>query len=363
MDEKAAMDKKETIASSGYAKLVTLLLIMSCLLFLQLVLATANLEGSKLNSKGWKVLHIMSYHSPWKWTDDQFNGFKAPLRGLEIEYKVFQMDTKRRSSEEWKERVGKKARELIETWKPDLVYTNDDNAQEYVTKYYLNSDIPFVFSAVNADPEEYGFHGCKNITGVLEQEHFVESVRLLKKIVPDVRRIAVIVDDGRTWHGVTRRMKTKLNQLPDVQFISWDVITTFDGFKQRMKELQSSADALALLGIFTYKDAAGNNVPYTEVLRWTAENSQLPDFSFWKDRISYGTLCTVTVSGYEQGFEAGKIAKGILVEGKSASDYAIQPTVKGEPVVSLARANRLGIKIRTGILLTAQVVEKFAWEE
>jgi hypothetical protein len=29
-----------------------------------------------------KILHIMSYHSPWKWTDDQFNGFKAALKGV-----------------------------------------------------------------------------------------------------------------------------------------------------------------------------------------------------------------------------------------------------------------------------------------
>ncbi len=53
------------------------------------------------NSK-WKILHIMSYHSPWKWTDDQFNGFKTALTGLKVEYKIFQMDTKNNSSKAWK---------------------------------------------------------------------------------------------------------------------------------------------------------------------------------------------------------------------------------------------------------------------
>jgi len=322
-------------------------------------------EGESTNTPKvrWKILHIMSYHAPWKWTDDQFNGFRAALRGLDIEYRVFQMDTKRRSTEEWKQRVGKAARDLIDTWKPDLVYTNDDNAQEYVTKYYVNKDIPFVFSGVNADPQKYGFVDSKNITGVLEQEHFVETVHLLREIVPDVEKVTVIIDEGPTWGGVVERMKAKLTELPDVQFISWEVIRTFEQFKHRMKELQMKADAIALLGIFTYKDAAGNNVPYTEVLKWTAENSKLPDFSFWKDRISYGTLCTVTVSGYEQGLAAGKIARGILVEGKSPSSYPMKPTVKGEPVISLARASRLGIRIKTGILLAAEVIEKYEWEK
>jgi ABC-type uncharacterized transport system substrate-binding protein len=315
------------------------------------------------HKSAWKILHIMSYDSPWKWTDDQLNGFKDALQGLNIRYRVFQMDTKRKSSDQWKRNVGKEARDLIKTWKPDLVYTDDDAAQEYVTKYFVNSNIPFVFSGVNADPRKYGFVGSKNITGVLEQEHFVASVQLLKDIVPNVHKIAVIFDDGPTWPGVMERMKANLHKLPGIEIISWDTIRTFKQYKQRMKALQTQADAVALLGIFAFSDENGNNVPYTKVLKWTAENSMLPDFTFWKDRISYGTLCTVTVSGYEQGLAAGKIARSILVDGKSPASFAMKPTVKGEPVISLARANRLGIKIKSGILLTAQVITKFAWEK
>jgi ABC-type uncharacterized transport system substrate-binding protein len=311
----------------------------------------------------WKILHIMSYHAPWKWTDDQLAGFKDALKGLKIEYKVFQMDTKRKSKEEWKQKVGKEARDLINTWKPDLVYTNDDNAQEYVARYYINKPTPFVFSGVNAPPETYGFLGSKNITGVMEQEHFIESVQLLREIAPNIRRVGVIVDEGSTWAGVIERMKQALHQVPDVDFVSWDVIHTYEDYKKKIIEYQTGVDAIALLGIFTYKDRNGENVPYREVLRWTTENSRLPDFSFWKDRISHGTLCTVTVSGYEQGLAAGKLARGILIDGRSPSSYPMKPTVKGEPVVSLARANKLGIKIKTGILLSAQVIKEFSWEQ
>ena len=60
---------------------------------------------------------------------------------------------------------------------------------------------------------------------------------------------------------------------------------------------------------------------------------------------------------------AGKIAKGILLEGKSPSSYPMVPTVKGEPVISLARAKKLGLKVKSDILLTAEVLEKFEWEQ
>jgi ABC-type uncharacterized transport system substrate-binding protein len=312
-------------------------------------------EAAAPPRRSWKILHIMSYHSPWKWTDGQLAGFKAALQDLNIEYKVFQMDTKRRSDEAWRRKVGQEARDLIDSWKPDLVYTSDDYAQEYVAKYYLNQKLPFVFSGVNADPSQYGFVGSKNITGVLEQEHFVETVKLLQQIVPKVHKIAVIYDDDPTWPPVIARMRQSLKELPDITIISWDLIHTFAEFKRRMTALEKEADAVCFLGIFTFKDEHGKNVSYKEVQRWVLEHSKLPDISFWQDRISYGTLCVVNVSEYEQGLAAGRLARGILLEGRSPGSYTMQPTVKGNPMINLLRAKKLGINIKTGILLSVGV--------
>ncbi len=215
-------------------------------------------EGVEIPAKKFKVLHIMSYHASWPWNQDQFNGFKDALEGLDIEYRVFEMDTKRRSSEEW-EQIGQEARTIIDTWKPDLVYANDDDVQKYVVQHYINTDIPFVFSGVNAAPEEYGFVGSTNVTGVLEQEHFVQTVRLLKEIAPDVKKIALIVDETPMWRPVLERMKEKQSQLPEVEFISWNVIHTFETYKQKVIEYQTTADAIGLIGIFHFKDEIGQH--------------------------------------------------------------------------------------------------------
>jgi hypothetical protein len=51
-------------------------------------IATRPAEGAR---PAFKVLHVMSYHSPWEWTDEQFRGFRDALQGLDIEYRVLQM--------------------------------------------------------------------------------------------------------------------------------------------------------------------------------------------------------------------------------------------------------------------------------
>ncbi len=318
---------------------------------------------AEIPEKKWRILHIMSYHSPWFWTDDQFNGFKEGLSDVEIEYRVFQMDTKRRSTDEWKQEAGRQARALIDSWAPDLVYTSDDNAAEYVVRHYLNSNTPFVFSGVNDRPEKYGFVGSSNVTGVLEQEHSVATVRLLKQIAPKVKTVAVFLDDDPTWPGVKERILSKKEEFGDVEFVGWHVVRTFAEYKELVKGYQTTVDALGPFGTYTYKDDDGQNVPYDEVLRWTAENSKLPDLCFWSGHVDRGLLCAVTVSPYEQGRAAGLIARRILVDKESPGSIPMEPTVRGRPVINLARANKLGLKIEASILLGAQAVTEFPWSE
>ncbi len=319
-------------------------------------------EPARKRADAPRILHVMSYHSPWRWTDGQLQGFQEGLQGVRAQYRVFQMDTKRNSTPEAMEAIARKARALIEQWKPDLVYTSDDDAQEYVVKPFVNGPLPFVFSGVNRDPGAYGFTGSENVTGVVEQEHFVESVQLLMRIAPRTKRIAVVFDDAVMWEPVRRRMEAAAATLPGVQFGPWDVIRTFEEYQRKVRAYHGAVDAIALVGIFNFRDAAGENVPYQDVLRWTAEHSTLPDFSFWIDRVHYGTLCAVTVSEREQGLAAGRIARAILVEGKRPGSIPMRPTVRGLPVVNLARARALGLMPATGVLLSAQVIRKYDWD-
>lgn len=307
-----------------------------------------------------RILHAMSYHTPWRWTEGQLEGFKAGLGDIPAQYQVFELDTKRHSDARQMEERGKAARALVEQWKPQVIYTTDDDAQDLVTRHYLNTPILQIFSGVNKAPAQYGFDKAANVTGVLEQEHFAESVRLLKRVVPTVRRLVVVLDDAQMWGPVVERMKAaKLP--PDVGIVAWETIRTFDDYKRRVAAYPGMADAIALIGIFNFKDRAGKNVPYQDVLRWTAENSSLPDLGFWVDRVHHGTLVAITVSEYEQGLAAGRLARRVLVEGKSPRELPMLPTTKGLPVISLARARKLGLQVHSDLLLSAQIITRFEW--
>ncbi|WP_088104535.1 ABC transporter substrate-binding protein [Halalkalibacter urbisdiaboli] len=329
----------------------------------EVIEGTGETKKIERREEAFKILHIMSYHSPWEWTDIQLEGFQAALDGVNVEYKVFQMDTKNISSEEHKLQKGEEARALIESWKPDLVFASDDDAQQYVTAHYVNTSLPIVFSAINQDPAAYGFTDSKNVTGVLEYEHFVESVNLLTQVVPDVKKIAVVFDEDSMWEPVEARMKEQLEKVQHVEFVAWDVIGSFEQYKNKIREYEKTVDAIALIGIFTFTDEKGENMHYQDVLKWTAENSSLPDFSYWKDRTSYGTLAVVSISGYEQGYEAGKLAREILVEGKSPDSLPFRPSMKGEALINIARANELGIQVTSKVLLSSKVITEYEWEK
>ena len=217
--------------------------------------------------KTYKILHVMSFHSPWEWTDSQFNSFKDAFQGVPVEFKVYQMDAKRQSSKGHLEQAGKEARQIIETWKPDLVFISDDPGMVEVTTHYLNQKLPIVFSAVNADPEDYKLDGVSNVTGVLEREHVIETFRLLKKLVPNVHKVAIISDKAPMWAQVIRRMKEQEKNLATegIEIVKYDIPETFEQFKQIVKDYEGKVDAVGYLGIFGFKDSSGKNVLYQDV--------------------------------------------------------------------------------------------------
>ncbi|MGB8226449.1 MAG: ABC transporter substrate binding protein, partial [Sedimentisphaerales bacterium] len=168
---------------------------------------------------------------------------------------------------------------------------------------------------------------------------------------------------GQMWTPIIEKeMKPLQDKLPGIKVVSYDVIPTFAEFKQKVLDYQDKVDAIGFLGVFEFKDENGKNVLLEDVLKWLQANSRLPDFSFWEDRVAKGTLCAVTVSGYAQGYQAGLLARSILLDGKSPSSLAMTPTAEGIPIINLLTAKRLNINPSSDVLLTARVVQTIALE-
>jgi ABC-type uncharacterized transport system substrate-binding protein len=114
-----------------------------------------------------KCLYISSYHHGYAWSDGVERGLKQII-GDQCELKQFDMDTKRHKDEVSKQRAAREARDLILSWKPDVVITADDNAAKYVVQpFFKDHETPFVFCGINWNVDAYGFP-YTNTTGMVE---------------------------------------------------------------------------------------------------------------------------------------------------------------------------------------------------
>ena len=134
-----------------------------------------------------RCLFVSSYHQGYAWSDGVERGLRSVLQG-KCEIKQFDMDTKRRKSEDEKQKMALEAKALIESWQPDVVITADDNAAKYLIKpYFRDHEVPFVFCGVNWTVKEYEFP-YTNVTGMIEVAPIRPMLQRAAEIVPGARR-------------------------------------------------------------------------------------------------------------------------------------------------------------------------------
>ncbi len=319
-----------------------------------------------------KVLVLHSYHEAYAWLQEVNKGILSglaeerfdPNKNINLEY--FYMDTKRKTTETWKREISAKAIEKIKTWQPDLVIATDDNAQKYVVAKMKDSGTNFVFLGVNADPKAYKFIDSMDnpggkVTGSIERARFEQSIKLLKRLSPGARKIAIACDDGPTGASVVKRILSKASEL-DIEVVASRRIGNFSEWKNYISSVQDKADALLVVVYFTLKDSKGNAVSGDEVLNWTINNSKLPDIGFWSWAVEGGLLASEAISGYQQGHYAATVGSYVLM-GQSPGDFPVDKPQRGELCINMARAKMLGIDVPADLKRVATVYNKIGSEK
>ncbi len=144
-----------------------------------------------------KCLFVSSYHQGYAWSDGVERGLRNTLQD-KCHIRQFNMDTKRKKSPAEKRAAATAAKELIESWRPDVVITADDNAAKYLIQpYYKDSALPFVFCGVNWTAEEYGFP-YSNVTGMIEVAPVKAMISEAKALVARASRVIYIGADTST---------------------------------------------------------------------------------------------------------------------------------------------------------------------
>ncbi len=300
-----------------------------------------------------KVLLVFSYHPEYSWVIEETKGVEDVFKGRGIRTEKFYLDTKRRTSTEWKKKVAEEAVRKIEEFGPNLVIVFDDNACELVAKRYIGASLPFVFCGVNAEPADYGFP-AENITGVLERALVKESIELLQRIVPDVKKAAIVTDNSPTAQAFVTRVKQMTLPIEICQFYATN---NFDLWKAKIRELQTKVDAIGLFTYHTIKEKDGEmSLPPETIMEWTLKNSMLPEFTSIDFVVNDGALCgVINLSGYGQGKAAAEIALMILA-GARPVNISIRCPDQGISVVNETRAEQLNIKIPEDVRKEVQIV-------
>ncbi len=301
---------------------------------------------------GKKVLLVFSYHPKFSWVIEETIGVEDVFKDKGITIEKFYLDTKRHTDSEWMKNIADEAVKKIDEFKPDVVIVFDDNACELVAKKYIGKKLPFVFCGMNAEPDVYGFP-AENITGVLERHHIKESIDLLKKLVPDIKKYAIITDASHT----SKVFVNGINGMEyPIEFCESYTINDFDDWKEKVNELQTKVDAIGLFVYHTIKKKGEElSLPPEEVLKWTLKSNKLPEFAILDFTIRDGALCGVTLSGSEQGKTAAEITL-VILDGEKPSDIPIKCPEKGNPIINEKRAKELNIKIPEDILDKVEIV-------
>lgn len=329
-----------------------------CLLLILLAVVTAPAANAQpAQGDAGRILVVHSYHETQAGhVVEMTEGIQAALEGSGAAVRYFHMDTKRRNNASWKSKAAEQAMALLSTYDPSVVITMDDNAQEWFARHYASKPgaPDFVFGGVNHDPARYGFP-AENVTGVIERPNVKESIELLVRIVPKVRRILLLSDDSPTTAPFCEYV-AKLN-LP-VAVVDCLRISTFDQWKETIAAYRDRVDAFGVYVIRTIRRSETDplQVPEAELAAFLADNAPLPSVGFFDSAARAGLLCGVSVSMREQGHAAGTIARKLLLTESRPADFPVSPTENGRILLNLQTAEKLGFSIRYDTIRRANEV-------
>lgn len=309
---------------------------------LLVLLAAALLPGAARAQD--RVLIVHSYHQQMRHVQDINAGVIKALTGSGAQVETIYMDTKRKSSPQWMAHAGAMARAKLESFKPQVVITVDDNAQEYFARHYVGEPSPqFIFCAVDLDIAHYGFP-ASNVTGVLYQPDLTHSVELLLRIKPGLKTLAVLGDDSPSSWAVAARLKQQTAE--PMKVVSMDLVSSFAQWKQAVRGYQDKVDAIAVIlyhRLYTGGHGGAKANP-EEVMAWTLKHSNKPTVGFFDFVILDGVLCGVVWSGLIDGLAVGRMARAML-QGRSAGDMPPRHSPGGQAMLNLKTAEKLGIRV------------------
>jgi hypothetical protein len=298
-----------------------------------------------------RVLVLHSYDLTYPWTREVNVGVRRVLdEHSHFAVRWFYMDTKRHPEQEFKEKMGLSARQSIDRWKPDVIIAVDDDAQEFVTRHYVNHpQIKIVFAGVNGGVESYRFVGAGNVTGIFERKDFAalkEALLALRwpRSASGPLRVVHIGDISSSVEVDDQHMRDfdwkPLINLPSRR------VGTFDEWKKAVLDVQDKTDFIVTTNYRKLGRSAssGSLLAPGEVVAWTIANSRVPVIGTNGFFVEDGGELAIGTSPFEQGEVAAHMAVKLLA-GQLARDIPYASTHQFVVYMRSAKLHQRGMDL------------------
>lgn len=294
-----------------------------------------------------KCVYISSYHQGFSWSDGIEDSIKKVLKN-KCEVYQFNMDTKRNKTESFKKSQALLAKKFIDDIKPSVVITSDDNAAKYlVSRYYKNSNIPFIFCGINWSAKKYGFP-YKNLTGILEVLPINELFKLASQIVDG--KNAIFIGDNTITDKKDLKRFQEYSKSVNIK-LDYKLVDNISQWKNIYLKAQKDYDFI-ILG----HNAAIKDWNDKEIKEFVYKHTKKLSLTTYNWMMKFTTL-GLTILPSEQGDWAANTALAVI-DGYHIKDIAITTNKKWDIWLNTTIQKNSNIKIPRHIRYKAKKVIK-----
>lgn len=292
-------------------------------LFILVSIILISAKHTDENLESHKILILHSYHAGLTWVDTITEGIidYFDAQGIDNEYYIEYMDTKRNTGSEYMEYFMDFYHEKNHSIDFDGIIICDNNALSlFISKreeYF--KDIPAVFCGINHFSKTI-LNGEKNITGVQELMQLQSNIELIIQVNPLVREIVIINDNKTTTSIENQKLVDEFleNYDTDIEFTFWRDKT----FAEVYRDVELLNPQTSVLVLTYFIDGNGEYRSNTEFIRDLSKCSSVPVYGPWKFYLNEGITGGYMTEGYLHGSLTASIM-GRILNGESADSIPI----------------------------------------
>jgi len=210
------------------------------------------------------------------------------------------------------------------------------------------ADIPILITAVT-DPVEAGLVDSMeapgtNVTGTTDMNPIAEQLDLIKKFVPDAKKVGVIFNAGEVNSEVQVKIAREVAKDIGLEVVEVSVATTAD-VSQAAASLADRVDAI-------YVPTDNTVVAALEAVIKVAEENDIPVIAGEGDSVERGALATFGIDYYELGKQTGEMAIKVL-SGEDPAGMPIETQKNMKLYLNKKAAEAMGVEIPEDLLSEA----------